>query len=301
MTGPVRHTITFGTEFGLQAGFAQRNTGYFPSGGGLANTTTVNPFSPTYFGPVFFIHSNIPGGQVDASSRSDLYVSSVYVQDQIDLTRFLQLIAGVRYDRYDFTALDQNTNTTRSRVDEKLSPRLGLVFKPLDNLSFYGAYSTSFLPASGDQFSALTDATVILDPQKFENYELGVKYNINPKLLWAAAIYQLNRSGVPVPDRFEPASRCRTASTRSAARFLADRLRHARLAIRIRLRLHRRADRERPLRHDCEGQPRAARAVPSVLMVEQVPVHAGVVGGGRHHLFLRSFASSDNSVKLPAW
>ena len=203
-TGWVRHTITFGTEFGLQAGMAQRNTGYFPSGGGFSNTIAVNPFAPTYFGEVLFIHSVIPGGQVDASSRSDLYVSSAYVQDQIDITRFLTLIAGLRFDRYDFTALDQNTNTTRGRVDEKLSPRLGLVFKPLDNLSIYGAYSTSFLPASGDQFSALTDATLILEPQKFENYEMGVKYNINPRLLWSTAIYQLNRSGVPVPDPTRP-------------------------------------------------------------------------------------------------
>ena len=200
MTGPVRHTITFGTEFGLQAGLAQRNTGYFPTGNGFSNTTTVNPFAPTYFGQVLFAHTVIPNGQVDASSRSDLTVSSAYVQDQIDLTRWLQLIAGVRFDRFDFTALDQNTNITRSRVDEKLSPRVGLVFKPLDNLSFYGAYSTSYLPASGDQFSALTTGTLLLDPQKFENYEIGVKYNINPKLLWTAAIYQLNRSNVPLAD-----------------------------------------------------------------------------------------------------
>jgi catecholate siderophore receptor len=194
MTGPVRHTLTFGTEFGLQAGFAQRDTGFFPQAGG-ANTITVNPFAPTFFGPVVFNHI-----ATDASSRSHLYVQSGYVQDQIELTRWLQLIAGARYDRFDFTALDQNTNITRARVDEKISPRGAVVVKPMENLSIYGSYSVSYLPASGDQFSALSPATLILDPQKFENKEVGVKWNVNRRLLFTAAVYELIRTNVPLPD-----------------------------------------------------------------------------------------------------
>ena len=204
MTGPVRHTLTFGTEFGLQAGFAQRDTGYFPAANnGLSNTIAVNPFAPTYFGPVYFLHGVTPA-QTDASSRSDLYVQSGYVQDQIELTRCLQLIAGVRYDRFDFTALDQNTNTTRSRVDEKVSPRAAVIVKPVDNLSIYASYAVSYLPASGDQFSALNNGTVILEPQKFENKEVGVKWNILPRLLFTAAVYELNRTNVPIADPSSP-------------------------------------------------------------------------------------------------
>ena len=39
--------------------------------------------------------------------------------------------------------------------DSLWSPRLGLVFKPADNLSIYTSYSRSYLPQSGDQFSSL--------------------------------------------------------------------------------------------------------------------------------------------------
>jgi catecholate siderophore receptor len=197
-TGPVRHTLTFGTEFGLQAGFAQRDTGYFPANGN-ANTIAVNPFAPTYFGPVNFIHT-VSAAQTDASSRSDLYIQSGYVQDQIELTRWLQLIAGGRFDRFDFTALDQNTNITRNRVDEKVSPRAALIVKPVDNLSIYGSYAVSYLPASGDQFTTLSAGTLILEPQKFENKEVGVKWNINPHLLFTAAVYELIRTNVPIAD-----------------------------------------------------------------------------------------------------
>ena len=37
-----------------------------------------------------------------------------------------------------------------------MSPRAGVVIKPVDPLSLYGSYSVSYLPASGDQFGALT-------------------------------------------------------------------------------------------------------------------------------------------------
>ncbi|CEG09506.1 TonB-dependent receptor Fiu [Afipia felis] len=203
-TGPIFHTVAFGTEFGRQTGLSYRETGFFP--GNTTSLAGVNPFDPTYFGAVTFNHVvvNNPGpGQSSGDSNSvyRLNVSSAYVQDQIDVTHWLQLIAGVRFDRFDMTATDRNIpgGLTRNRIDDKASPRVGVIFKPVDNVSIYGAYSISYLPASGDQFSALSDSTLILDPQKFESTEVGAKWNINPKLLWTAALYNLNRTNQPFP------------------------------------------------------------------------------------------------------
>lgn len=204
-TGPLFHTIAFGTEFGRQTGLSKRDTGIFASTGTNVSEA-VNPFDPTYFRAVNFIHhTNGSFGDgvtsADAFSKYRLNISSAYVQDQIDVTRWLQLIAGARFDRFELTAVDLNVpgGQRRNRVDDKVSPRAGIVFKPVDNVSLYGAYSISYLPASGDQFSALSDATLILDPQKFENTEVGAKWNINPKLLWTAALYELHRTNQPVP------------------------------------------------------------------------------------------------------
>jgi len=36
-----------------------------------------------------------------------------------------------------------------------------VIVKPIENMSIYTAYSISYLPASGDQFSALTPGTLI--------------------------------------------------------------------------------------------------------------------------------------------
>lgn len=193
-TGPVLHTVAFGTEFGRQSGLSLRNSGVFPNNGNAA-FDVVNPFNPAYFGPVVFNH--IP---TDANSKYRLNIASGYAQDQIELTRWLQLFVGARYDSFDLSALDRNVNILRERTDEKISPRAAVIVKPMDSLSLYTAYSISYLPASGDQFSTLNPGTLLLEPQKFENTEIGVKWNIQPKLLFTAAAYQLIRTNVPIAD-----------------------------------------------------------------------------------------------------
>lgn len=205
-TGPVFHTVAFGTEFGREAGVGIRNTGIFPNG---TNTIVANPFNPTYFGTINFVHHytgvNADGVTTpDSNSKYRLYVDSGYARDTIEITRWLQLIGGVRYDRFDLSALDMNTNTNRERIDNKMSPQAAVIVKPRDNVSLYYAYMVSFLPASGDQFSALSNGTLILAPQKFVNNEVGLKWNIFPRLLYSAAVYDLKRSNVPLADPNNP-------------------------------------------------------------------------------------------------
>ncbi len=201
MTGPIRHTIAFGTEFDRQTGLDLRNTGIFAGTG--TSAAPGNAFAPTFFGPVSFIHQ-LPGAfspgvtAADSDSKYRLNIESAYAQDQIDITRWLQLIAGARFDRFELSATDENTAIFRTRTDDLVSPRAAVIVKPVDNLSVYGAYSISYLPSAGDQFSALNTGSALIPPQKFENTEVGVKWNIFPRLQYTAAIYQLNRTNVPL-------------------------------------------------------------------------------------------------------
>ena len=68
----------------------------------------------------------------------------------------------------------------------------------------YYTYRKSYLPASGDQFSALNNGNVILAPQEFESNEVGFKWNVNPRLLYTAAVYDLDRKNIPLPDPSNP-------------------------------------------------------------------------------------------------
>jgi len=205
-TGPVFHTIAFGTEFGRQGGIDIRNTGIFPNG---TNTMAANPFDPTYFGTINFVHQ-YPGAfspgvtSADGNSKYRLFIESAYARDTIELTRWLQLIGGARFDRFDLSALDMNTATNRARVDSKVSPHAAVIVKPIDSLSIYAAYSISYLPASGDQFSTLSSGTLLLAPQKFENKEVGVKWDVLPRLQYTAAVYDLKRTNVPLADPNNP-------------------------------------------------------------------------------------------------
>jgi catecholate siderophore receptor len=205
-TGPILHTIAFGTEFGRQTGLDLRNTGIFPNG---TSTIVGNPWDPTYSGPIAFIHQ-FPGAfspgvsPADSNSKYRLNIGSAYARDTVEITPWLQVIGGARMDSFDIAAFDQNINTNRARVDNVASPQGAVIVKPLPTMSLYAMYSVSYLPASGDQFSALTNGTVILAPQKFENKEVGFKWNIFPRLLFSAALYNLDRTNVPLPDPNNP-------------------------------------------------------------------------------------------------
>jgi catecholate siderophore receptor len=126
------------------------------------------------------------------------------MRDTIDLAPWLQVIGASRYDRFDESALDLNSGLLRKLDNDFISPAGAVILKPAQNMSFYTSYMVSYLPASGDQFSALSDGTVILKPQKFTNEEVGFKWNIAPRLLYTAAVYNLDRENVPLPDPNNP-------------------------------------------------------------------------------------------------
>ena len=104
------------------------------------------------------------------------------------------MLLGVRYDNFEVDFLNRRTGARLETSDGLWSPRLGLVFKPQDNLSFYASYSRSYLPRSGEQMTSLSATTVSLEPEQFDNYEVGAKWNITPILGLTAALYQLDRT-----------------------------------------------------------------------------------------------------------
>ena len=86
-------------------------------------------------------------------TRVSVEVFSAYIQDEIALSDSLDIVLGARFDSFDIEVLNVPADDLRSRTDEEISPRLGLVYKPKENISIYGSYSESFLPRSGEQFT----------------------------------------------------------------------------------------------------------------------------------------------------
>ncbi len=124
-----------------------------------------------------------------SSSESDITVTSLYLQGDIDFSDNWKMIIGGRLDNFDITVTDVKKSQDQSRKDDMFSPRFGVIYKPADNMSLYVSYSESFLPRSGEQYKKLDASGAALDPDVFENTEIGYKYDINDALKFTAAIF----------------------------------------------------------------------------------------------------------------
>ncbi len=206
-TGRIRHTLMGGIELGRQLTDNFRNTGFFNN----TLTSILVPLdNPTIHTPVTFRQ-----GLTDADNHLKTNIAAVYAQDQIELSRYVQLVAGLRFDHFDLQFHNNRNNEDLRRIDNLVSPRVGLVLKPVNQLSIYGNYSVSYLPSSGDQFSSLTVITQQVKPEKFNNYEFGVKWDIYRSLSFTSALYRLNRTNTRATDPNDPTRILQTGSQRT--------------------------------------------------------------------------------------
>lgn len=206
-TGRIQHTLVGGVELGRQRTNNLRNTGSFN------NTTTSVQVS--YANPTISIPVTFRPNATDANNRLQLSLAATYFQDQIEISRYVQVIAGVRYDYFDLKYHNNRNGDDLRRVDNLVSPRLGMVVKPVTELSLYGNYSVSYLPSAGDQFASLTTVTQQVKPEKFTNYELGLKWDLRRFLSLTSAVYQLNRTNTRSTDPNDPTKIIQTGSQRT--------------------------------------------------------------------------------------
>ena len=186
VTGSVKHTLLAGAELSRQNTDNVRNTAYF---NGTATSTLVPFVQPRLTAPVAFRQS-----ATDADNHVRADVAALYAQDQVDFSSQWQAVVGVRVDEFSLRFHNNRVAQDLDRSDRLVSPRVGLVFKPVEPASLYASYSVSHLPSSGDQFASLTATTATLEPERFRNYELGAKWDVVPSLSLTGARCRRERS-----------------------------------------------------------------------------------------------------------
>ena len=207
-TGAIRHTLLAGAELGRESSDNFRNTGYFND----STTSILAPVAdPTVYTPVIFRQS-----ATDANAQTTATTRSLYLQDHVALSRRWQLVAGVRYDHFGIRYHDNRSNVSRSRSDDMVAPRFGIVFKPMAPVSIYASRSVSYLPGAGDQFSTLSATTQALRPERFTNYEVGAKWDVAHGLALTTALYRLDRTNTRSPDPTDPTRMLQTGSQRTS-------------------------------------------------------------------------------------
>ncbi|GAA4023588.1 TonB-dependent siderophore receptor [Sphingomonas swuensis] len=194
----IDQTWLVGVELGRQKSRNQRLSGRFLNDLGAVDASLgrVSLADTTVERRIDFFRS-----ATDADNRTRATVAAGYVQTQLRPADWIELVAGLRYDRFKLRVTDERTTVpTFGRTDRLVSPRVGLVLKPRRDLSLYTSFSRSFLPQSGDQFSGLTQTSEALKPERFDNMEVGAKWELLDGLLATAALYQLDRSNTQSPN-----------------------------------------------------------------------------------------------------
>lgn len=183
-TGAVKHSVVFGADFGSET---------FSSVTLSGPTRTIDIFDPRY--------DFAPGAlRLRGHSRTTNLSGGLYAQDLISLRDDLKLLVGGRFDYYDQENDNRLTQSVRTAIDRKFTPRVGLVYQPAAAVSLYASYSRSFQP----QLQLTFDNEPFV-PETGAQVETGIKLDLFRRRLSAtAAIYQLTRANVSTPDPEHP-------------------------------------------------------------------------------------------------
>ena len=208
-TGSISHQILAGFDFNR-----------FSNNGDRVDADTPLPpleiSNPNYDIPTPEFSTRGAFGDFDLVRRG----YGLYLQDQLSFSDNLILLVGGRYDwiSTDFETIlsaGGDVVTLPTRNDGAFSPRVGLVYKPRENVSLYASYTQSFQPLSGfDNLSP--DADAALDPTRGTQYEVGVKTDfLDGRLSTTLAAYYLTRTNVLTPDPNNPNLSIQTGEQRS--------------------------------------------------------------------------------------
>ena len=185
-TGSVSHKLLTGLEIGLQENQNYRivNSGTDPT------PLASNPFALLTF-----------NSSRSRNTSTDISNQAIYLQDQIYLNEQFQIVTGLRYDQFKTKFNDSVTPSNSANVnDQFISPRAGLVYKPIEPVSLYTNYSLSYLPRTGEQLTSLTSSIKSFGPEKITNIEAGIKYDLLQSFSISSAIYRLERSNMTITD-----------------------------------------------------------------------------------------------------
>jgi iron complex outermembrane receptor protein len=188
-TGNIQHTLLFGTEFryGAENPAFQFSNAYDP----------INLFNPVYIRRPY-------DRQFEFFRDDNFSTFAVYFQDQVALSPALKVIAGARFDTARQFRTTQDAGADRqdfTQTDSALSPRVGIVYQPVEPLSLYASYTRSFAPSFGASRN-LDDASFA--PETGGQLEVGLKADLSKQLSLNLAAYDIKKQNVQTPDPNNP-------------------------------------------------------------------------------------------------
>ncbi|MEM8613736.1 MAG: TonB-dependent siderophore receptor [Cyanobacteria bacterium P01_H01_bin.105] len=202
-TGPVDHTLLVGVDLSRLENESATRFSPVPE-----FSSPLDIFNPDYFAVPKPDAESIPIAFGNDTTTDRL---GIYLQDKIDILDNLILMAGLRYDTVDRESTDVLTDAETTQYDDALTPRIGLVYQPIEPISLYANYARSFNP------SEFTDASGdFLDAEEGEGFEIGVRGEIIENRLSATlAYFNITKQNVATADPVVPFASVATGEQRS--------------------------------------------------------------------------------------
>ena len=129
---------------------------------------------------------------------------AAYVSDQVKITKYFELLASLRYDRFATDYSDPNQvlviNRNLQRTDNLFSYRFGGVIHPTEKSTIYAAYGNSYNPSA--ELGTLTNASVAaLAPEQTRSIEIGAKADVRNGLIsLAGAVFRIEKTNLRITD-----------------------------------------------------------------------------------------------------
>jgi iron complex outermembrane recepter protein len=177
-TGSVEHNILAGIDVDRYDNTTPA-FGYLNSKGKSINYDTINIFDLSERAQ----RHDIPDMTNTTLTENPINRQGYYLQDFVTLTPQLKVLAGVRYSTMESTTKVYDVIKNENRVpvtynDDAFTPRFGIVYQPVKDLSVFTSYSTSFI------LNNATDSLgVALPASMLDQMEIGAKYEVLKGLL----------------------------------------------------------------------------------------------------------------------
>ncbi|MBD9354414.1 TonB-dependent siderophore receptor [Methylomonas albis] len=211
--GSTNHEILVGYDY-LRSFTKYHTQGFYSVANPSLDINIYNP-GPSYgIDPAVFSNALLSIDPFDEGSNFAVFKDEwhgAYFQDHITLWDTLHILGGGRYDwtesgnayRESFAAADnalKNSSPTLIRKNEGFSPRVGLLYQPLNWLSLYGNWTNSFGANNG-----VSSTGAAFAPQIGEQFEAGFKTEwFDKRLSTTVAYYHLSKENLLTPDLTTP-------------------------------------------------------------------------------------------------
>ena len=186
------HTVLVGSDY-----FHQKNSflySYANKADGVSNLSLTDPVYGQDDVNSYTMHL-----KTDETTTTDRL--GLYAQDQWKLTERLDLLTGIRVDRFEEQYQDHTTSAGKLDYnDTGYSSRIGATYKINDNWKPYTSISTGFVPQDAADQQKSADGS-LFDPEESRQVEVGVRsYWFNNKLNVNLAAYHIIRENILQED-----------------------------------------------------------------------------------------------------